>query len=58
MAALVQTFQDDTRITAILLSGPSSTGLCKIDYNGKTMVRHVDRLEAINEEAAQLLKKA
>ena len=53
---LATTFNDGETIEVIILSKPSSTGLCKLDYNGRTIVRHINRIYPINQEAIDFLK--
>lgn len=44
-------------VEAELLSGPGSTGLCKVRVGERVLVRHADRLEPLDEEANKLLEK-
>lgn len=44
-------------VEAELLSGPGSTGLCKVRVGERVLARHVDRLEPLDEDAKTLLKK-
>ena len=53
----VRTFDDDHMAEAELLSAPGVTGLCKVKIGDRTLARHVDRLEPLDDEARKLLKK-
>lgn len=59
MTAQAETFlgTDDHLVRVDVLTGPSSTGLCKVAYGQRVFVRHVDRLAPLNPEAAAILKK-
>jgi hypothetical protein len=47
----------ETEVTVDVLSGPSSTGLCKVVFEGRVLARHVDRLTPVDDEAAKFLGK-
>lgn len=53
--ALATTFMDGLTVQVEVLSAPSATGLCKVDFNGRTLARHVDRLAPVTEEAKRLI---
>jgi hypothetical protein len=58
MAAKAKTFLgDDREIVVDVLLPPSSTGLVKVAFGNRVLVRHVDRLEPLNEAAKQMLTK-
>lgn len=53
-----RTFIDDRNTIEVdVVVGPSSTGLCKVAYGSRILVRHKDRLEPLNEEARRMLGK-
>lgn len=58
-AAKAKTFFDGTTtvVTVDVLTGPNQNGLCKVAYGKKVLVRHVDRLKALNEQAQIILRK-
>lgn len=48
--------QDGKPVEVEVLGPPSSTGLCKVKLGEKTLVRHKDRLTALDEESKKLLR--
>ncbi len=58
MAALATTFDGDGETIEVeIISAPNAVGLCKALHNGSKIVRHKDRLSAVNDEARSLLGK-
>jgi hypothetical protein len=49
-------YGDESEVVAELLARPSSTGLCKLSYEGITFVRHVSRLVPRSESAHKMLE--
>ncbi len=47
-------FDVDETIEVEILTGPSSTGLCKVADSTRTYVRHIDRLTPLDDEAREL----
>ena len=62
MRPLASTFDNNGKlIEVIIVSTPSSTGLCKVviaGEDGSVLVRHKDRLTPLNNEARKLLDKS
>ena len=58
MAAKAKTFlgTEDNLVEVDVLTGPSSTGLVKLAYGSKIFVRHVDRIEPLNDSARALIR--
>ncbi len=54
MKATTFGFEVDETITVEILSGPSATGLCKVADANRTYVRHIDRLDPIDDDAREL----
>lgn len=56
--AIVRTFLDEEQVEARVTStAPSTTGLIKLEHEGRMFVRHIDRVSPVNEAARALLKK-
>lgn len=52
-----KTFDDDRQIEVEIVSGPSSTGLCRVVHGQRALARHVNQLEPLDDEARKLLGK-
>ncbi len=52
---LATTFLDDKSIEVKIISSPSSTGLCKVMYNEKMLVRNKVQLTPTNEAGKKIL---
>ncbi len=54
--AQASTFDSDGRTIVVdIAKGPSANNLCKCLYDGRMLVRHVDRLIPLDQEAQKLL---
>jgi hypothetical protein len=58
MAAKAKTFIEDRAVIVDVLTGPSSSGFCKVAYGRKELARHIDQLEPANEEGVFFLRRA
>lgn len=53
----VETFYDDRQVEGTVIAGPTDTGLYRVRLDdGRTVIRHRDRLKSLDEEARQLLR--
>lgn len=55
MKPLARTFFDTEVIEVELISKPTSTGLVRVLWGEKTLVRHKNRITPINDAAKELL---
>ena len=56
--AKARTFYDDNEDVVVeIKAGPFGEGLFKVEHQGKTLVRHRDRLEPQDKEAELILNK-
>lgn len=53
---VVTFYDDDPHVEAVLLS-VGNTGLCKVQYGGKIVVRHRDRVTPLNDKAKEMLNQ-
>lgn len=52
-----RTHDDDRIVEVEITSAPNKNKLCKVLAGERTLVRHVDRLEPLEEEARKILGK-
>ena len=53
-----KTFDLEGKIIVVTVRAkPNANGLVLLEYNGKKLVRHVDRLEPIDDECRRLLER-
>lgn len=56
MTALVSTWLEDEPIKAELLSAPNAIAVCRVRFHELEIVRHVSKIEPLNDEARALLR--
>lgn len=53
----VKTFWDDETIEGEITRGPTDTGLVWVQSGERLVIRHVSRVEPLDEEARELLSR-